>query len=149
MVSRRKVSSAASICLYARQSDLFKFLVDPRNTQRWIETVEYVSHKPQGPIRVGTEALCRVGFLGAKIHARHRIVELDEPNSFFGEGTSYKFNYSGRFDLATSIHKGFTDVTWSVVIEYPAILPFRASYVTHVISSELKRTLKNLRNINI
>ena len=147
MVPRRKVSSAASICLHARQSNVFKFLVDPRNTQRWVKTVEYVSHRPQGPIRVGTEALCRIGFLGAKIQARYRIVELDEPNSIFGEGTSGQFNYSGHFDLAPSSQEGFTDVTWSVAIEYPAILPFGASYVTGVISGKLKRTLQNLHNI--
>ena len=149
MLPRRKVSSAASICLHARQSDVFKFLVDPRNTHRWMETVEYVSHRPQDPIRVGTEVLCRVGFLGTKNQARYKIVELDEPNFFFGEATSRRFNYSGRFDLAPSSQEGFTDVTWSVEIEYPAILPFGASYVTGAISGELKRTLQNLHNIFI
>jgi carbon monoxide dehydrogenase subunit G len=149
MLFRGRVSSAASTCLHARQSDVFRFLVDPRNTQRWIEAVEYISHSPQGPIRVGTESLCRIGFLGARIQARYRIVELDEPNSFFGEGSSGQFNYSGRFDFVASSKEGFTDVTWSMTIEYPAILPFGTSYVTHVTSGELKRTLQNLHKIYI
>jgi carbon monoxide dehydrogenase subunit G len=146
---RKKMSSAASVCLHGTQRDVFIFLVDPRNTQRWVETVEYVSHKPHGPIGVGTETMCRVEFLGAKIQARYRIVQLDEPKSFFGEGTSGSFNFGSRFELAPSKQEGFVDVNWSVAIEYPAILPFGASYVTGLVSSELKRTLQNLRKIFI
>lgn len=147
MVSRGKISSAASICLHAKQDDVFKFLVDPRNTKRWVESVEYLMHRPQDPIRVGTEALCRVSFLGTKVQARYRIMELDEPNRVFGEATSGKLNYRGGFDLAASSQEGFTDVTWSVAIEYPAILSFNASYFTDVLTAELIRTLKNLHKI--
>jgi carbon monoxide dehydrogenase subunit G len=147
MVLRRKVSSAASICLNAERNDVFKFLIDPKNTKRWNKAVEYVSHRPQGPIRVGTVASCRVGFLGTSIGLVYRIVDLDEPNSFLGEGSSSTFNYTSRFDLDSSSDGGRTDVTWSVAIEYSAILPIAASYVTREISSGINRNLAILRGL--
>ncbi len=147
MLFRGKVSSAASTRLRATPNDLFTFLVDPRNTQQWMETVEYVSHSPQDRIRVGTESICKISLLGITVHARFRIMELDEPRSFIEEGSSGQFNYTGRFDFVASDAEGFTDVTWSVTIEYPTILPFGTSYIENVMSSELTRTLQNLHKV--
>lgn len=144
---RGKVSSTASICVNAVQNDVFDFLVNPRNTARWNKALEYISHRPQDPIRVGTIILCRVRSLGTSIQLAFRIAELNEPNSFFGEGSSAGFSYSSRFELATSSQQGCTDVTWSVKIEYPAILSFGASYATSELSGELKRNLVSLRRI--
>jgi carbon monoxide dehydrogenase subunit G len=146
---KRKVSSAASTRVNARQNDVFEFLLDPRSTRRWNETVEYVSHRPEGAIRAGTVILCRIRFLGGSIQLPYRVVELDEPNSFSGEGSSGTFNYASCIRLITPTHEKCTDVTWSVTIEYPAILPFGSSYVTSRLSSELKRNLGNLRRIFI
>ena len=143
----KKVNSVASICLRAKQVDVFDFLVDPRNTQLWVNTVEYVSPTPDEPIRVGTLVSCRVEFLGARNQAQYKIMELDSPNCFVGMGSSGKFNYSNRFDLIPSAKAGFTNVTWNVTIEYPTILSFGSSYVTNLISSELQRKLENLHRV--
>lgn len=147
MIPRRKVSSTASIRLGAGQNDVFGFLIDPANTRRWNETVEYVSHRPNGAVRVGTVLLCRVSFMSAVIQLPYRITELDEPNSFSGEGASGMFSYSSRISLITPSHEVCTDVTWNVTIEYPAMLLFGSSYVTSRLSIELNRDLANLRGI--
>ena len=147
MLFRGSVSSAASTRLQARQGDLFRFLVDPRNSQQWTETVEYVSHNPQGPIQVGTKLICKLSLLGVTIHVQFKIIELDEPSSFIEEGSSGPFNYRGRFDFVASSEEGFTDVTWNVTIEYPALLPFGTAYVEKIMSDELNRTLGNLHKL--
>lgn len=149
MMPKRKVSSAASTCVNAKQNDVFTFILDLRSTRRWNETVEYVSHRPEGAIRAGTIILCRIRFLGASVQLPYRVVELDEPNSFSGEGSSGTFNYGSYIRLITPSYEECTYVTWSVTIEYQAILPFGSSYVTSRLSSELKRDLRNLRRIFI
>jgi carbon monoxide dehydrogenase subunit G len=146
MTSKREASSSASTWLDANQNDVFSFLIDPGNMRRWNETVEYVSHRPHGAAQVGTVILCRISFMGANIQLPYRVVALDEPSSFSGEGSSGVFNYSSRISLVTPGHGGCT-VNWNVIIEYPAILAFGSSYVTSRLSSEVKRDLANLRSI--
>ena len=144
---RRSICTTATIQLSAAQIDVFDFVLDPANTKRWNDTVEYVSHRPRGMIRIGTDILCRVRFLGRTIQVPYRIVELDEPNGFLGEGSAEIFTFSSRIGFSTPSDEVYTDVTWSIEIAYPAILSFGSSFVTNRLANELEKSLANLRHI--
>lgn len=120
----------------ANAVDVFHFLFDPKNINRWIENVEYVSHRPAGPLGQGSEIACNISFLGIRTFATYRILSMAVGEYYVGAGGAGAIKYGDRFDFFQSQKTGQTDVRWRLSIQYPSIMRIGVRFIRKTIEQE-------------
>lgn len=143
---RRATTHIAAATIESDRNGLFEFLVDPRNTDRWLDGVRYISHRPPGPIALNSDVISSLPTGLGRLHARFRFTRLQYPSSFVIEGSAIGIQYTSTMDLAEGSNASQTNLTWTVSLSIPRSLKIGFDMAKGAINTKLSKQLQNLSN---
>lgn len=143
----RSITTTADVTLVANPEDVFHFLFEPKNINKWIENVEYLSHRPAGQLAKGSEVACNITFLGTRTFATYKILDVEIGTYYIGAGKAGVITYEDRFDLLQSEKAGLTVVRWQFSIQYPFMLQIGIPFIRDQIVREQAKKMTKLSKI--
>jgi carbon monoxide dehydrogenase subunit G len=147
MFSEKIISQSKECRVEARRADIFSFLIDPRNTPKWLPEISYVSHRPSGEISTGTQVLCRVRAFGISRDTSFEFIDFKPPHKFTTGGVSDAIEYQSEFSLTDLSNNLETLLKWKIEVRLPFFFSLGNQLIASTLSRDMDRGLKEMQAI--